>query len=180
MSDQMMAGYHDLWWAANGVSTTVILGVTGPEPTRSIFTPHVELIMGDNLGPNTPIDGLYKGGNLVLEFIVQELKLAAVKSLIAPFQHTAGTPTPEVVGVPGQLISISHLGTLEAIPRTNTPAASLNATGGNGRRYKGCHIGPRMETLGTDQRVLAIRFQCFPFDDGGTLKWWKWITAANA
>lgn len=183
MSADMIAGYHDVYWAANGVSTTVICGITGPSGIRLIRTPNVEIITGDELGPDTPIDILYKGGSCVLEFVVQEVKLAAVKSLIAPFQHLSSTPRPEYVGVPGQLGSISHLGTLELIPRTGTPAASLNASGGNGRRFKGMHIGPVEESLDVNQRVIAIRFQCFPWVDAGDsslVKWWKWIASANA
>ena len=181
MSDQLIAGYHDVWWAANGVSTTVICGVTGPDAIREIYTPDVQLITGDTLGANTPIDGIYKGGSMVLEFIVQELKLASVKSLIAPFQHVSGVPEPGVVNLPGTIIGISYQGILELIPRAGTPAANLYASGGNGRRYKGCHIGPRMETLSTEQRVVAVRFQCFPFDTGsGVLGWWKRIVSANA
>ncbi len=181
MSDQMIAGYHDVYWIANGGgSTAAILGTTGPAPITEIFTPDVTMITGDTLGANTPVDFIYAGGSFVLEFIVQELKLAAVKSLIAPFQHVTGTPEPGIVGLPGTLGSISYFGKLELIPRTGTPAASLYASGGNGRRFFGTYIGPRQETLSTVQRTVAIRFQCFPFDDSGTLKWWKRIASANA
>jgi len=183
MSADMIAGYHDVYWAANGVSTTVICGITGPAGIRLIHTRNVEIITGDVMGPDTPIDSIYKGGSMVLEFVVQEVKLAAVKSLISPFTHLSGTPRPDIVGIPGTIGSISHLGTLELIPRTGTPAASLNASGGNGRRFKGMHIGPVEENLDVNQRVIAIRFQCFPFVDAADSdrdKWFKWIATANA
>jgi hypothetical protein len=182
MSASMLTGYHDLWWSESGVSTTVSLGSTGPNGIQYIETPHIDFITGDVLGPQTEVDGVYQGMSAIIQFMIQEAKLATVKKFIRPF--TTATANSEnnagYFGLPGTLLSISYMGTLEAIPRTGTPAASNYASGGNGRRFVGLCVSELVESLDTNKRFIPITFRCFPFDDSGTLKIWKRITTANA
>ena len=183
MSDQMIAGYHDLYWAEVGVSTTVALGATGQTGIQYIETRHHQEITGDALGPQAVVDGVYQGGSAILAFTLQEIKLATAKKFLHPFTNgypgSISTANEGQVGVPGTLHS-QYAGILEAIPRTGTPAASLHASGGNGRRFVGLFIGELRENLDTNARMIAVTFRCLPFSDSGTLKFWKRIASQNA
>lgn len=184
MSANMIAGPHDLYWMEAGVSSgAATLGSTGPEGITSNKTLNMEMIQGDQLGGETNIDGVYQGGNLILQFTIQEVKLAIVKKFLNPIteDESAVTGGPEYVGVVGAMLS-TYFGTLQIMPRTNTPAASLNASGGNGRQYTGLVISPLLETLDYRTRFVPVTFQCFPFADAGDsnkVKWWKWITTVS-
>lgn len=183
MSADMIAGYHDLYWAEAGVSTAAALGATGPAGIQYIETRHHQEITGDALGPQSVVDGIYQGASVILSFQLQEIKKDTVKKFLHP--HTNGvsgsivTTNEGFVGTPGTLHS-AVMGKLEAIPRTGTPAASLHASGGNGRRFYGLFIGELREGLDTNARFIPVTFRCFPFDDSGTLKWWKRIASLNA
>lgn len=182
MSLDTIAGNHDIYFAENGASTAVWVGNTGDGNAgiQLIETPNVDLITGDALGPNSPVDGVFRGKNVVLQFILQDVKKDVCKKLMRPFTATTADPNKqEEFGIPGTLLSASYMGKLELIPRTGTPAAAYK-TGGNGRRFYGVHIGQNREDLDTGKRFIPITFQCFPWDDAGTTKIWKWITAANA
>lgn len=178
-----IAGYHDLYWMEYGVSTgAVLLGGTGPEGIQLELEEASTPIMGDALGPSTIIDHVNQGGNCILSFVIQEVKLAVVRKFMNPWTQSTGTPTYGEfrIGTPGALASQSAYGTLQAIPRTSTPAASYNASGGSGLQFSGMRVGPRRFTLDTNPRYVPVRFQCVPFDIGsGDLGWAKWITAAS-
>lgn len=178
----VISGYYDLYWAANGVSTTVAIGVV-QGGLKLIQTRNVDMITGDEYGPNTVVDMIYRGGSVMLEFTLQEIKRDSCQSLLSPFTITSSVPYWERMGVPGTVASLSFAGTLEAIPRVGTPAASFYASGGNGWRFRGANIAPYERPLDTGLHAIPIRFQCLPFEDAGDssiVKVGKRITAANA
>lgn len=187
MSNQMITGYHDLYWAlpgANG-STSVTLGSTGPDGVIMESTPHINFITGDVLGPETEVDGVFQGWSTILQFMLQEVKTDIAKQFLQPFPNfiPGGSITTEQAGyfgIPGTLLS-SYMGYLTAVPRTGTPAASYK-TGGAARRFVGLSVGSVRESLDTGPRFVPVTFRAFPFADSAdssALKMWKWVAAGN-
>lgn len=184
MSDQMIAGPYDLYWAESGQSVAASLGASGPTGITYIEQPNINWITGDVLGPETIVDGVYQGKNATIAFQLQEIKLSVAKKFLHPFGVTSslGADNPELFGVPGTIISVSYQGRLELIPRANTPAASLHAAGGNGRRFFGVFAGELRENLDTRPRFVPVVFRCMPFvdtADSNKLKIYKRITTIN-
>ena len=183
MACNKIAGYHDLYWMPAGEENSVSLGMTGPDGldlSKEMFeTP----ITGDAFGPDTLIDSIYQGANVTLSMTLQDVKLDIVKRFLNPFtedeEPSTITGRPEAVGVVGRL-ACSVAGSLYAIPRANTPAASLNASGGSGRRFVGIASGPRNESLDTRPRFIPITFQAYPFYLVSTTRWvwWEWVSSA--
>lgn len=184
MSNQMIAGYHDLYWSlpgANG-STSVILGSTGPDGIVLEATPHINFITGDVLGPQAEVDGVVQGWSTIIQFVLQEIKLAQAKRFLHPFVtgSWAGTSADEelegLYGTPGTLLS-SYFGYLTAVPRAGTPALTYKPNG-NARRFVGVSVGPVRQSLDTNPRLIPVTFRAFPFADAadsGTVKLWKWV-----
>ena len=143
-----IAGYFDLYWSAAGESVVSGLGSTGPEGITQTLEYNVEEIMSDALGPKTVVDGIHQGGNCILQFVLQEVAIAQTRRFLSPWTEDQGSPNygDGLVGIPGSLMS-AYCGYLEAMPRTGTPAAGYNASGGSGRRYFGMAVGPRVEFL---------------------------------
>ena len=183
-----IAGYHDLLWVDRDtdgnytLALTDILGSTGPEGIRQVATKEVEMIRGDAYG-NTDIDAVYKGGNVELEFVLQELNVTAVREFLAAFRETdtvaANTRYDNEVGIVGHTAAngsgTGFAGTLVAIPRAGTPA-ELAYGGTSSRMYMGFPIGEFPEFLDTRHSVMPVRFKVLPHDNSGTLVWWQWTT----
>lgn len=181
MSANMIAGYYDIYWMENGVSSgAATVGITGPEGVEIEEQANLFPITGDAFGPQTVVEHIYQGGNLFLNFVLQEVKLAAAKKFLNPWTQSAGTPAygEFQVGVPGQL-GTNVYGTLQMIPRTSTPAASYQASGGQGLQMTGIALGNYRKFFDTRARFIPVRFQAIPFSDSGTYRWAKWITAVS-
>lgn len=186
-----IAGYHKLYWLNQGDSGPTdsgdYLGVTGPEGINYIEELNHSEITGDALGPSSIIDGVYQGKNVTLEFALQSVGSFCCKSFLNPFTYRTSGSIETVTsgagnfGIPGTLHS-SYVGVLEAIPETGTPAASLNSSGGSCRRFYGLFIGPKRESLDVNQRIIPVRFRCFPWSDSADslIKIYKWISAIGA
>lgn len=179
----MIAGYYDMYWMANGVSSgAASLGLTGPEGVEVEEEFNMQEITGDALGPKTVLDWIYQGGNLFLNFVIQEVKAAACMKFMNPWTAATGTPTygEFKVGTPGTLASATSMGTLQMIPRTSTPAASYYGSGNQGFQFMGQVIGPHRRAFDTRARVVPVRFQCVPYDIGaGVIAWAKLVSAAS-
>jgi hypothetical protein len=91
------------------------------------------------------------------------------------------TGKPELVGTIGRMVC-DFMGQLYAIPRTGTPAASLNSNN-SGRMFYGIATGPRVEFLDTRPRFIPIQFQAYPFWDTtltpDAWAWWRWTNDPN-
>lgn len=184
MSANMIAGYCDLYWLPYGDSgpTDANDWLGSTEGLSYTHDEQIQEITGDPLGPGTVMDSVYQGGNWFLEFTVQEIKLLVAKRFLNPFTQSAGesvTGRHGYVGTPG-ILGSSVTGVLEAIPRTSTPAASLNSSGGSGFRFYGHIIGPRRYSLTTVPRFVPVRFRCYPFTEDAVYKWYKQISAIGA
>jgi len=177
-TNQMVAGYHDLYWADRDVTsspTFLALGSTGPEGIRVNQELSVAPITGDALG-DTELDGIFRGQNLTIDFVLQEINDDVVRDFLAWFRETAvtvaNTPYHGELGQVGEFIC-NLAGTLEARPRIGTAANTAN--GGNStRRYVGVNIGPIQETLDTNPNFIPCRFKAYPFDDSGTTRIFGW------
>lgn len=191
MSCPKIAGYHDLYWQPVDWDNSDWLGMTGPEGIELTKEINMTPIVGDALGPDTIIDGIYQGGNVSLSFTLQDVKLPIVKKFLNPFldgtdlDEAAGsiiTGRPERIGYPGRMVC-DFAGKLYAIPRAGTPAASLNPGGASGRMFQGIASGPRVESLDTRPRFIPIMFQAYPFYDTTISPqqwvWWRWTDANN-
>lgn len=107
------------------------LGVIGREGFRVMRSHSAEPITCDQYGGDTVIDGVYTGGSVYLEFLLQEANRACCKALAFPFNETSTNATPIVgqysleheLGVPGMLLS-SAAGALVATAVAGTLAAA--------------------------------------------------------
>ena len=181
MSANMIAGYYDIYWMEYGVSSgATVLGSTGPEGVEIEEEVRLAPIMGDALGPETVVDFIYQGGNLFLNFVLQEVKTTIAKKFLNCWTQSEGTPAYGEfrVGTPGQL-GTNVFGTLQMMPRTGTPAASYQASGGQGLQMTGIPVGNYRKFFDTRARFIPIRFQAVPFVDSTVTRWAKWITAVS-
>lgn len=115
----------------------------------------VDEIRGDPLG-DTIIDGVYRGGNMYLNFVLQEADAAGVAALIWPYNATFG-----VVGTPGVLMtSVDAALVMTQLAGTTSTPASLTFTS--------CILAPNFPIrmlYGTRLRNIPIRMLCMPFVD---------------
>lgn len=204
MACDRIAGNHKLYYAPFGTSSmsssTHYLGQTGPEGFNQIRDFHMQEITTDEYGPNTVVDHVYQGQNVVLEFVLQELNKDVVQMFLHPFQCTyvSGVATAvrqEDVGGVGRL-GCGVFGILEAIPAPFSPAEAF--TGGSaagtsgtypgtaataplsGRHYRGIVVGTLTEPMDSRLRSVPVRFQCYPFAVSGVTKHWKWISELSS
>jgi hypothetical protein len=183
MSADMIAGYYDLYWMEEGVSSgAASLGSTGPEGIEFDEQANLFPITGDAFGPQTVVDWIYQGGNLILNFVLQEVKLAAAKKFLNPWtQELQGSPQYGEfrLGVPGEL-GTNVMGTLQMIPRTGAPAASYMSSGtAQGLQMVGIALGQYRKFFDTRARFIPVQFQAIPVSDSGTYRWAKWITSVS-
>lgn len=200
MACNRIAGNHKLYYASYGTTgSPTYLGQTGPEGIRVTRQVLADEITGDELGGGI-VDHVYRGENLFLEFVVQEVNLDIVQQFLHPWHNTynSGIATAvrqEDYGVPGRL-GCGVYGVLEAIPAPFSPAEAF--TGGSaagtagiypgtpastpmsGRHYRGLVVGDLVETLDSSARFVPVRFQCYPFTDSSVIKHWKWISAVSS
>lgn len=162
------------------------LGIIGPEGYR--FTRQVagEPITSDLYGKETIIDGIYTGGNLFLEFTLQEANLAAVKNLAHPF---SGAPTSTTTGLFGAENELGNPGTLWS---TGCSGLVLSPVAGS-RAYAestpvrsfglvALAMGHTIDMfLRSGLKSIPMRLICLPYDDGGSPAKKVWFTrSANA
>ena len=178
-----IAGYHAVAFADRHTDPTsappspgyVSLGSTGPEGITLTVTKEFQEVTGDALG-DTIVDAVYRGGNCVLEFVLQELNLESVKDFMSATRTTAApgatVPTHEEVGLVGHLAS-SFACCLQLTPALLTPAAAAYDTNTT-RTFLGYPTGDFTEFLDTRHRVMPVRFQVLPFDNSGVQSWWLW------
>lgn len=196
MACDKIAGAHKLYYAPFGVTAVTYLGTTGDEGIRQVREMLWDQIHSDSLGPEADVDAVFVGQNMTLDFVLQDVNLDIVQMFLHPAQceytSTAVTSVAqEKYGVAGRL-ACGMLGTLEAIPVAFTPAQSFSGgsaagTAGvypgtsassplSGRKYYGINILEVTEEMGAKARFIPARFKCYPWDDSGTTKMWKWIS----
>lgn len=142
--------------------------------------------MSDQFGPDTILDGVYTGGNLFLEFVLQEADNAQVKNMAYAFSGAPGGSASTLfgaeneMGVPGSLWS-SAAGSLVLTPVNGTRAYSQSTP----VRTFGLIVPAMGHTL--DQflksglRTIPMRMMALPYSDGGSPAKTIWFSrAANS
>ena len=157
--------------------TGASLGVIGEKGIKQIREFSGEDYTGDLLG-NTVIESVYMGGNMFLEFDLEEANWNVVKALMNPFRvgdlggaASEADPDPmNYVGIPGTFAS-SYCGSLVLNPLYSATGGSLINTTAGGQttpvRTYGLVTLPanfNMEqSLSSKRRIIPIRLRCFPY-----------------
>lgn len=167
----------------SALTAAASLGVIGEKGIRQIRTFDTEEYTSDLLGSSV-IEGVYMGGNMFLEFELEEANLNRVKALINPFVigQTGGTasegdPDPSnYVGVPGTM-STSYCGTLILRPLYAYGATATNLHTKAAKQATPVRVyglvtlagGFQQEQLlASKRRTVPIRLRCFPYSDSGS------------
>ena len=164
----VIAGPFTLSFTPNGGSAGS-LGIIGPEGIRWSRNYSGQPITGDLYGAETILDGVYTGGNLILEFLLQEANRTQVKALAYPFNaSTTSSMTATLeheLGVPGVLWS-KAAGSLVITPALGTKAAAETTP----VRTFGCIapvIGHTLDQfLGAKLKSFPMRLMALPYDIG--------------
>jgi hypothetical protein len=169
-----IAGPFTLAYTPPGGSSAS-LGVIGGEGIRIMRSISGEPITGDQYGRETILDGVYTGGNIYLEFLLQEANRTAVKAMAYPFNETTTSGSTSSLerelGTPGLLFS-SAAGALVATPVAGTKAASESTP----TRTFGLVVAAMGHTIDTFMRAglktFPMRLLCIPYLDGGNKTVW--------
>lgn len=180
-----MRGYASGTAGSNPAVAT--LGVIGTRGVRQIRRFEGEDFGGDLLG-NSVIDSVYLGGQMFLEFELEEANKQNVLALINPFTAGAlGNPTYDNsgrVGVPGTLATAKSFELV--LSPLYVVSGSLHTTAGSQvtpvRTYGLCCLaaGFDMENLlASKRRTIPIRLRCFPYlNSDATPDEYVWFTSS--
>lgn len=165
--------------------TSAHLGVIGSRGIRQIRRYEGEEYAADLAG-NSIVEGVYLGGQLFLEFELEEANLQNVLALINPFKTSVSSPTADTgneMGVPGTFMT-SKAGQLTLTP-LYSKTGIVHTTAGNQvtpvRIYGLVTLAAgfeREELLSSRRRVIPIRLRCFPYSDGGNPAKYIWYSQA--
>ena len=152
-------------------STYDALGVIAAGGVRHLFQPNLEMMDSDQYGEGTWINGLYKGGNHFVEFVLKETNKATAKALAYPFNTSSpGYGLESEMGVVGGLTS-AMAGELKLSPIAGTPAASET----NPFLTFGCvHLAPGHSIdfiRGSKLKEFPIRLVCLPYTVSAKQVW---------
>lgn len=178
--------------AGGALPTGAHLGVIGAGGIRLIRKFEGEDYSGDLLG-NSIIESVYLGGQMFLEFELEEANLGTVLALTNPFSATAIEATPTVdmsneVGIPGTFMT-SKAGSICLQP--------LYAVSGTGHTTAADQVTPcrvfglvtlaagfeREMLLSSKRRVIPVRLRCYPYlntaSDPDTYVWYHKAAASG-
>lgn len=127
------------------------------------LTPVVDPIVGDNLGGSIQ-DGVYRGGNMYLDMVLQEYNAAGALAAFWPYADAYGK-----IGTPGVLLSgVAKALVLTAVAGTTATPATITAN----KAVLAPNFPVRM-LFGSRLRNVPLRFQLLPFLDTAVNYWWK-------
>ena len=188
---QAVAGPFRATYAPPSTSTITAstLGVIGEKGIRQIRTFDGEDFSGDLLGSSV-VESVYLGGNMFLEFDLEEANWNTVKALINPFRvgdlggaASEADPDPSnYVGVPGTFASY-YCGSLILNPLyASTTAGATHTSAGAQvtpvRTYGLVTLAAgfqQEQLLASKRRTVPIRLRCFPYSDGGSPAKYVWF-----
>lgn len=162
------------------------LGVIGERGVRQIRKFEGEDITSDILGSSV-IDSVYLGGQMFLEFELQEANLQNVLALTNPFARAMGDVTVDKsneVGIPGTFMASAHAGSLALIPLYSTTGTIHTTAGGQTtpvRLYQYVTLAAGFESeinLNSKRKLIPVRLRVFPFSDGGSPAKYLWYSVA--
>ena len=147
------------------------MGLIGSRGIRQITRYDREDINTDLLG-TTVIESTYIGGQMFLEFELEEANNALVKELSSPHSSTPGTPTEYEIGTPGNFDTATSTGWLTLVALAGTPAAADAATAQRDYPMVALASGFDLERmLGTRHRVIPVRLRVYPYLSGSDYVW---------
>ena len=159
------------------------LGVIGSRGIRQIRRFEGEEYSADLAG-NSIVEGVYLGGQVFLEFELEEANLPNVQALLNPFKNVVGQPNADTgneMGVPGTFMT-AKAGSIILNP-LYTSTGNLHTTAGAQttpvRTYGIVTIAAgfeREELFSSKRRVIPIRLRCFPYSDGGSPAKYIWYS----
>lgn len=138
------------------------IGIVEDAPSLEI-TPSVDTIRGDDMGDSVR-DGVYRGGNCFVDMVLQEYNAAAAATALWPYAAEG------VMGDVGDLLT-DHDAAL-----VFTKIAGTSALPATTRTFTSAILAPNFPVrylMGSRLRNVPIRFQCLPYDDSGTTRWFK-------
>jgi len=165
--------------------STAHLGVIGARGIRQIRRFEGEEFAA-SLSGRSAVDGVYLGGQMFLEFELEEANLAGVLALTNPFGATALGSIPAVaydneMGVPGTFMS-TKAGSLILNP-LYSKTGTIHTTAGSQttpvRTYGIVTIAAGFEQelkYHSERRTIPVRLRCFPYSDGGTPPKYIWYS----
>lgn len=139
----------------------------------------------------TVMDGISGGGGMILEFVLQEANLAAVRNLIKPFyydsdsgfaQNTSGTNALEGAVTPAGMLWSTMAGRLALTPLVGT-TADYGDTTSHVRYYKHVVLNNGQEIrkiLNYRERFIPVSLRVLPYmDSGNILRFWEYVAAGS-
>lgn len=159
---------------ALGGSTPLSLGITedGFELESTYFA---DLIRGDNLG-ETIQDGVYRGKDVYLSTVLEEVDLDGVNRAFNPFIDTDLITDLSEVGQVGRLLT-NLAGSLVLTPTAGTGAATLAATFTASKAIIAPGF-PIRQVLATRHRKMPVRFLLLPYVDSSDTVHYRWASPA--
>ena len=142
---------------------SLALGILEDAPSLEM-TGSVDPIVGDNYGDSVQ-DGVYRGGNLFFDMVLQEYNAAGAAAAFWPYA-ALGT-----MGQVGRMISSMAQG-LVFTAVAGTTASALPATITAPNTILAPNFPVRL-LFGSRLRNVPLRFQCLPYyDSGATANRW--------
>ncbi len=126
-------------------------------------TYYADLIRGDNLGEAIQ-DGVYRGKDVYLNCVLEELDLDGVKRAFNPFIDNDAISDMSEVGQVGRLLT-NLAGSLVATAVAGTTAATVPATITASKAIIAPGF-PLRKLFATRHRKLPLRFLLLPYTDG--------------
>lgn len=161
------------------------LGVIGARGIRQIRRFEGEDYSADLLG-NSVVESVYLGGQMFLEFELEEANLANVLCLENPFR--TGTLSTTIdgdneVGVPGTFAT-AKAGSVVLSPLYST-SGTIHTSAGNQpfpvRTYGLVTLAMGFEKeklMSSKRKVIPVRLRCYPYSDAGSPAKYVWYTTA--
>lgn len=186
---EAIAGPFKAFYAqpTSGSLTYYTLGVIGSRGIRQLRRPEIEEYSVDLAG-NSIVEGTYLGGQVFLEFDLEEANITAVKDICNQFKLTPPTAGATNVadqgnemGIPGTFVT-DKAGSIMLMPMfsaTGTVHTTAGAETTPVRTYGlvAMAAGFEHESLySSKRRVHPIRLRCYPYSDGGSPAKYIWYT----
>lgn len=147
--------------AGIGGGSALTLGIT-EDGFELEEVPYADLIRGDNLGEAIQ-DGVYRGKDVYINFVLEEVDLEGVRRLSQPFIDADAITDLSEVGQVGRLLT-NMAGVLVLTPVAGTTAATYSGALTANKAIIAPGF-PLRRLLATRHRKLPIRMLLLPYTD---------------
>jgi len=128
---------------------------------RQELTATVDVVRGDNLGDSVQ-DGVYRGGNMFLDMVLQEYNAAAAPDAFWPWNAVEG-----VVGAIGRLMS----GVAAALVLTKIAGSTATPSTRTYGKVVLAENYPVSMLLGSRLKNVPLRLRCLPYKPASDTVW---------